>query len=236
MQFQNPLFEGRLVKRYKRFLADIELVSGELITAHCPNPGSMLGLKDVGARVWVSKVPDDSKRKLIYTWELIESDGQLAGINTQYPNHLVEEVLRAKLIPELAIYTSIRREVKYGTNSRIDFLLEADGVPPCYLEVKNVHLKRQGRAEFPDSVTERGAKHLRELMAMVQQGARAIILYVVQRQDCQSFAIASDIDPAYGAAYQFALLHGVEQLCYQCKMSLTEIVIHQRMVIHSAAR
>ncbi len=229
MQFQNPLYEGRLIQRYKRFLADIELADGKIITAHCPNSGAMVGIKDPGLRVWVSKKEEPTLRKYPYTWEICESDETLVGVNTMLPNQLVHEALVLKAIPELESYTKIRREVKYGENSRIDFLLEGEGLPPCYLEIKNVHLKRQSFAEFPDCVTERGAKHLLELGRMVQQGARAVVMYIVQRQDCDGFAIAADLDQKYWAASQSASLQGVEQLCYQCKIDLNEIVVDKSL-------
>ena len=164
MEFSAPLITGRLVKRYKRFLADVILDGdGAAVTAHCANPGSMLGLKEPGSRVWLS-ISDNPKRKLKYSWEIMEADGALVGINTAHPNGLVEEALRAGKIPQLDGFSSLRREVKYGKNSRIDILLEAEGGAKTYVEVKNVHLMRDaGLAEFPDSVTARGAKHLAEM-------------------------------------------------------------------------
>lgn len=225
MQFQNPLYEGRLIQRYKRFLADIKLATGETVTAHCPNPGAMPGLKEPGSRVWVSKANALSVRKYPYTWEIGECDGSLVGINTHLPNRLVEEALLARAIPELAAYTTIRKEVNYGKNSRIDFVLEGKNLPPCYLEVKNVQLKRHLVAEFPDCVTVRGERHLQELAQLAQCGVRAIILYIVQREDCRGFAIAADIDRKYWLASENALLHGVQQLCYQCRITLEEITI-----------
>ena len=218
MKFPDPLLRGRLVRRYKRFLSDVELDGGELVTAHCANPGAMLGLKYPGAPVWLSP-SRNPKRKLKYSWELIRVDGHLVGINTALPNRIVEEAVAAQAVPELAGYPRLRREVPYGRNSRIDLLLEADDRPPCYLEVKNVHLKRRAKvAEFPDSVTKRGTKHLVELSEMAQSGARAVMFYLVQRGDCASFEIAADIDPAYDRALRQALAHGVEALCYSCRV------------------
>ena len=223
MKFEKPLIPGRLIQRYKRFLADIELDDGTIITAHCANPGSMLGLKDPGTRVWLSK-SDNPKRKLAYSWELSELDDAMIGINTSHPNRIVEEAIRAGHVAELTGYETLRREVKYGKNSRIDILLQDEGKPDCYVEVKNVHLLReQGLAEFPDSVTKRGAKHLGELADMVEQGHRAVMLYLVQRTDANRFALASDIDPAYAEAFQEATGAGVEAIVYQCDISHQEI-------------
>ena len=218
MLFPDPLIRGRLLRRYKRFLSDIELDNGEIVVAHCANPGSMTGLKDTGAPVWLSP-SRNPKRKLKYSWELIQVDGHMVGINTAWPNRIVEEAVTAQLVPELAGYPSLRREVPYGRNSRIDLLLEAADRPPCYLEVKNVHLRRTaGLAEFPDSVTKRGAKHLRELSEMAGRGARAVMFFLVQRGDCVSFQVAADIDPDYDRALHAALDHGVEVLCYSCRV------------------
>jgi sugar fermentation stimulation protein A len=231
MQFPDPLIRGRLLRRYKRFLSDIELDSGEVVVAHCANPGAMTGLKDPGAPVWLSP-SRNPKRKLKYSWELIRVDGHLVGINTALPNRIVEEAVAAQAVPELAGYPRLRREVPYGRNSRIDLLLESDDRPPCYLEVKNVHLKRrEGLAEFPDSVTKRGTKHLGELSDMARQGARAVMFYLVQRGDCTSFQIAADIDPDYDRALRAALDHGVEVLCYTCRVGEDAIELGHRLPI-----
>jgi sugar fermentation stimulation protein A len=223
MRFPAPLVPATLVKRYKRFLADVTLPSGEIITAHCANPGSMIGLAAPGARVWLSK-SDNPSRKLSHSWELIEVDlgggMELVGINTAHPNTLAGEAIAAGAIPELAGYASIRQEVKYGRDSRVDFLLEAPGRPPCYVEVKNVHLMRScGLAEFPDAVTKRGAKHLAELSAMALAGARAVMLFLVQIGSAQRFGLARDIDPAYGRAFDAAQARGVEMLARRCCIS-----------------
>ncbi len=219
MRFPTPLIPGRLIKRYKRFLSDIELADGSVVTAHCANPGSMLGLQPTGAEVWLS-ISDNPKRKLKYSWELLRVDGALVGINTSHPNRLVEEAIGATAIAELAGYANLRREVKYGKNSRIDLLLTDDGRPDCYVEVKNVNLMRQpGLAEFPDSVTARGAKHLDELGDMAEAGHRAVMVYLVQRTDCHRFAIAGDIDPTYFKGLARARSRGVECLCYVCAIT-----------------
>jgi len=220
MRFPAPLIPATLVKRYKRFLADVVLESGEALTVHVANPGAMTGLATPGARVWLSKSPDP-KRKLAYSWELVEVDfgtgPELVGVNTGHPNPLVAAAIARGAIAELAGYASIRREVKYGQGSRVDFLLESDGRPPCYLEVKNVHLMREpGLAEFPDSVTARGARHLDELATMVAAGHRAVMLYVIQICSATRFALARDIDPAYGRAFDRARLSGVEAIAYRC--------------------
>src|SRR5215510_13350394 len=216
MRFPAPLIPATLVKRYKRFLADVVLPSGETITVHCANPGSMIGLNAVGARVWLSKSAN-LKRKLVHSWELIEVDlgggFELVGINTAHPNTLAGEAIAAGLIPELVGYASVRREVKYGNGSRVDFLLEHPARPPCYVEIKNVHLmRRAGLAEFPDAVTKRGTRHL-------QEGRRAVMLYLVQIGSARSFALARDIDPAYGRAFDLARSAGVEAIARRCRVT-----------------
>ena len=225
MKFPEPLISGRLARRYKRFLADVELGDGEIVTAHCPNPGSMMGLAEPGMTVWLSRARNP-KRKLKYSWELVAADGTLVGINTGHPNGLVAEAIRAGAIPELAGFEQLRQEVRYGKNSRIDILLENGAAEPCYVEVKNVHLRRSpGLAEFPDSVTARGAKHLVELGDMVESGARAVMVYLVQRNDCETFKIAADIDPNYDKALGVALERGVEALCYACNVTAEGIEV-----------
>lgn len=232
MRFPTPILRGRLIKRYKRFLADIALDDGRRVTAHCANPGSMLGVAVEGAPVWVCE-HGDRKRKLAFSWELVEIDGTLIPVNTANPNRIVPEAIEAGAIPELAGYGHIRREVKYGAGSRVDLLLE--GGPgnrrkPCYVEIKNVHLSREpGLAEFPDSVTRRGARHLEELAAVAAEGARAVMLFVVQRSDCRAFRPAADLDPAYAAGLKKAVRAGVETLCYDCDVSLSEVVLRKAL-------
>jgi sugar fermentation stimulation protein A len=235
MRFAAPLIPATLIRRYKRFLADVTLGSGEEITAHVANPGAMTGLAAPGARVWLSK-SDNAKRKLAYSWELVEADfgagTELVGVNTGHPNLLVAEALAAQTIPDLAGYASVRREVKYGTNSRIDFLLESAGRPPCYAEVKNVHLMRAaGLAEFPDSVTARGAKHLDELAAMAAGGARALMLFVIQIGSTQRFSLARDVDPAYGKAFDRARDRGVAAIAWKCAVGREGIEIAEQVPI-----
>ncbi|MFT4933479.1 MAG: sugar fermentation stimulation protein A [Pseudoalteromonas distincta] len=229
MDFPQPLKRGQLVQRYKRFLADIVLEDGTEITAHCPNPGAMLGLNMPGLPVWVSRSPD-SKRKLAHTLELVEVDGGLVGINTMHPNRLVAEALVADAIAELTGYTTHRREVKYGQASRVDFLLEAPDRPRCWLEVKNCHLRRAGTlAEFPDCVAARSTKHLRELEAMVAEGDRAVALFIVQRTDCDAFSACHDLDPAFARGLEAAADSGVEVLVYGCDISPSAVRIARPM-------
>jgi sugar fermentation stimulation protein A len=229
MEFPQPLSHGTLVSRYKRFFADVVLDDGTPVTAHCPNPGAMLGLNAPGLGCWLSR-SDDPKRKLAYTLELVEVDGGLVGINTLHPNRIVAEALAADAIPELAGYASQRREVRYGQNSRVDFLLEHPDRPPCWLEVKNVHLRREGAlAEFPDCVAARSLKHLRELTAMVAGGDRAVMLFVIQRTDCDLFAACADLDPAYAAGLAQAAAAGVEVLAYRCAISAATVALADRI-------
>jgi sugar fermentation stimulation protein A len=237
MKLQADLVPATLLRRYKRFLADVELADGSMITAHVANPGAMLGLQAPGARVWLSKSPSKT-RKLPFSWELIEADfgngPELVGVNTMHPNAIVAEALAANAIPELAGYDTIRREVKYGAASRVDFLLEHPSRPPCYVEVKNVHMMRQpSLAEFPDSVTARGARHLDELAAMVATGARAVMLFVVQIGSSTAFALARDIDPAYGRAFDKARAAGVEAIAYTCRIDHDGIVLAGRVPIQA---
>jgi sugar fermentation stimulation protein A len=229
MHLPQPLARGRLIQRYKRFFADVMLDDGASITAHCPNPGAMLGLNQPGLRAWVSPAAG-AKRKLAWTLELVEADGGLVGVNTLRPNGLVAEALANDAIPELAGYTNHRREVRIGEASRVDFLLQGDNRAPCWLEVKNVHLRRSGTlAEFPDCVAARSARHLRELSARVAAGDRAVQLFVVQRMDCDRFAACADLDPVYAAGLGGAARAGVEVLCYDCNISTIDIRLARRL-------
>jgi sugar fermentation stimulation protein A len=229
MQFVSKLTPATLARRYKRFLADVVLDNGDMMTVHVANPGAMTGLDRPFSRIWISN-SDNPMRKLPFSWELVEADfgtgPELVGVNTANPNMLVADVLGTGLIPELRDYASVRREVKYGTNSRVDFLLESKGRRPCYLEVKNVHLMRKpGLAEFPDCVTARGAKHLGELATVVAGGARAVQLYIIQIPSADRFAVAREIDPAYAIAFDRARARGVEMLAWRCAVTVEGIEI-----------
>ncbi|MEM9428831.1 MAG: DNA/RNA nuclease SfsA [Pseudomonadota bacterium] len=213
MQFDPPLQPATLVRRYNRFLADVTFGDGSTATAHCANPGTMLSVSTPGSRVWLQE-STNPKRKLRWSWKLIELEDGIAGIDTGVPNRIVAEALAAGRIPALGRYDTVRAEVPYGERSRVDFLLNGpEG--EIWLEVKNVHLRRTGRlAEFPDCVTKRGARHLDELSGMVSKGARAVMLYVVQRTDCDRLGLAADLDPAYAAAARQAAAAGVEMLAH----------------------
>ena len=229
MNFPDPLIKATLIERYKRFLADVALEDGSVVTAHCANTGSMLGLTAPGSMVWLSE-SDSPTRKYRHTWEMIETDlgkgASLVGINTGHPNRLVTEAIEGRRIRKLGGYQSLRREVKYGAASRIDILLEDTKKGRCYVEIKNVHLMRKvGLAEFPDCVTARGVKHLRELTEMAAQGHRAVMLFLIQRSDANRFKIASDLDPAYADAFRQAASAGVDAMAYCCHMRPEEIVL-----------
>lgn len=222
MEFKAKLTEAILVRRYKRFLADVEISGQGIVTAHCPNPGSMLSLIDAetsGQRVWVS-YSADPRRKLAWTLELLEVGSVPVCVNTQHPNRVVEEAVRAGRIKELAEYETIRREVRYGENSRIDLLLQSTGREDCYVEIKSATMSRKpGLIEFPDSVTKRGQKHMLELAEMARTGARTVVFFLSPRPDGERFRPATDIDPAYSDALQSARNTGVELLCYSCAVS-----------------
>lgn len=228
MRFQTPLVPARLIRRYKRFLADCVLEDGREITAHCANPGSMMGMAEPGLKVWLEP-NDDPKKKLKFGWRLIDREnGHFTGVDTAVPNRVIGAALCEGAIAELSAYSKVRPEVKYGDKSRIDFLLSGDDLPDAYVEVKSVTLCRQaGLAEFPDSVTTRGAKHLAELTQMVGAGHRAVMLYLVQRTDCDRVALASDIDPKYAQAFSQAAKAGVEVLCYDSIITPEAVTLGQ---------
>ncbi len=220
MRFQTPLVPGDLVRRYKRFLADVTLEDGQQVTAHCANPGSMMGLAVPGSRVWLEP-NDDPKKKLKYGWRLVDhGNGHFTGVDTAVPNRMLRSALEAREVPGLTGHDTLRAEVPYGERSRIDFLLSQSGLPDTYVEVKSVTLMRQaGLAEFPDSVTARGTKHLHELAEMTRLGHRAVMLYLVQRTDCDRLTLARDIDPAYAAAWLRATRSGVETIAMGCQIT-----------------
>ena len=225
MQFSSVLIKATLAKRYKRFFADAILNNGTTVTAHCPNTGSMKGLSEPGSTIWLS-TSNNPKRKLKYTWELYqtESSGNLVGVNASRANTIVHEAIQLGIIPDLAGYGSVRREVLYGKQSRIDFLLEDQTIGKCFVEVKNVHFSpKTGLAKFPDSITIRGKKHLNELSNVKKTGARALTIYVIQREDCDRFSLACDIDPDYCEAFHTAKKAGVEFICYSCKVMVDSI-------------
>ncbi|MDJ1009133.1 MAG: DNA/RNA nuclease SfsA [Paracoccaceae bacterium] len=233
MRFPTPLVPGRLIRRYNRFLADVTLDDGRAVTAHCPNPGAMLGLKAPGLRIWLEP-NEDPKKKLKFGWRLAElPGGHMAGIDTSVPNRVVGEALKARAVPALAEYDRVRAEVAYGERSRVDFLATGAGRPDAYVEVKNVHLRRDGDwAEFPDSVTARGAKHLRELGAMAEAGHRAVMLYLVQRTDCARVRFAGDIDPAYAAAAAEAEARGVEMIAHGTTITTEGVWLGPALPVH----
>lgn len=232
MRFQTELVPARLIRRYKRFLADCTLDDGREVTAHCANPGSMMGLADPGMRIWLEP-NDDPKRKLNYGWRLVDHEnGHFTGVDTALPNRAVKAALIAGQVPALAMYETVRPEVKYGENSRIDFLLTQPGLPDAYVEVKSATLSRTpGLVEFPDSVTARGAKHLAELAQMARAGHRAVLLYLVQRTDCTAFSVASDIDPAYAAAFDAARAAGLETLVISTHISPQQVTLGTELAL-----
>lgn len=225
MEFATPLVPARLIRRYKRFLADVVLEGGREVTAHCANPGSMMGLAEPGMKLWLEP-NDDPKKKLRYGWRLVDHEnGHFTGVDTSVPNRALRAALMAHEVPGLPTYDLVRPEVNYGENSRIDFLLSGDGTD-TYIEVKSVTLRRQaGLAEFPDSVTARGAKHLTELARVAEQGHRAIMFYLIQRTDCDAVTLAGDIDPAYRAAFDQAAEAGVTVLAQACKIDPKGIIL-----------
>ncbi len=227
MIYPSILIQGRLIKRYKRFLADIQILStGEMVTAHCPNPGAMLGVTLPGTPVWVRHAPSPT-RKLSYTWELSQEEETIVGINTHLPNELVYEALLKDRIASLTGYTLIHREPKVSSRSRLDFKLQNDSLPPCYVEVKSVQMKWKEHAAFPDSPTTRGRKHLDELITLKASGARSMMVFVVQRSDVTSFTLNDDIDPEYKIRFLKARSLGVESCAYKCQVSPLGIDLYQ---------
>jgi sugar fermentation stimulation protein A len=239
MRFNECLHRGTLLRRYKRFFADVLLASGETVVAHCPNPGSMLSVNMPGSEVWVEPNAKPG-RTLRFTWELIRIDGSLVGINTCRSNALAAEAIAGNGIPELAGYASMRREVRFGRNSRVDLLLERPGAPTCLVEVKNVTLRRGAEdatpVEFPDSVTTRGLKHLVELGEAVHLGFRAVVLFVVQRADAPHLSFAFDIDPAFSRSMSLAGERGVESICYRCAVGVDGISLASAIPVELRAR
>lgn len=231
MRFDPPLMPGRLVRRYQRFLADVETAAGR-VTAHCPNTGSMAGCAAPGMPVWLSRA-DNPRRKLAWTWELVEvAPGLRVGVHTGRANRLVREALAAGRIEALQGYASVRGEVRYGAASRIDLLLEAPGRAPCYVEVKNLTAAVEGGVGFfPDAVTERGARHLREMAAQVAVGARAVLVFCVQREDVVEVRPADHIDPAYGAALRAAVVAGVEVVALGARVAPDEIRLDRALPV-----
>jgi sugar fermentation stimulation protein A len=227
MNFENELIPGVLIKRYKRFFVDIK-VKNKIITAHCPNSGSMMGLLKKNNKVWISK-SNNKKRKLIYTLQIIEVNGKKVGVNTHLTNKIVLEGLKKNLIPIFSKKVQIKPEQKFGQNTRFDFLLN-DNNKKSFLEVKNVTLVREKNlAEFPDAITERGKKHLHELVNSLDKGYKAYILFVVQREDCNSFKIAKDLDPKYFEVLTYAIKKNVKVLCYDCKFSSKGIKLNKEI-------
>lgn len=228
-----------MLRRYKRFLADVLLDTGEEVTAHCANPGAMLGLVEAGRRVRLARATAPG-RKLAYSWEFVEAGpegapAQWIGVNTLRPNALVAEALALDQLPPLSGYDQVRREVRYGRASRVDFLLESEGRPPCYLEVKNCHLMREpGFAEFPDCVAARSARHMDELAEMAAAGARAALVVVIQ-MGADRFDVARDIDPAFDRAFRAAREAGVETYAYSCRITPDEVVIDRPVAIVTPA-
>tara|TARA_B100002049_G_scaffold136636_1_gene101247 strand:- start:911 stop:1603 length:693 start_codon:yes stop_codon:yes gene_type:complete len=227
MKFKERLLQGTLIKRYKRFFVDIKY-NNKIITIYCPNSGSMMGLLNKGNKVWFSK-SDNPKRKLKYTLEIIQVEKKMVGINTLIANKIVLEALNQKKIKNLAEFDNIKTEVKFSDKTRFDFLI-SNNKEKCFLEVKNVTLVRKEKiAEFPDAITSRGTKHLKELIAAKKKGLKSYILYLIQREDCKTFKIAKDIDQEYKIAFSKALKNGVMVLCYDCKLSNEGIKLNNQI-------
>ena len=229
MKFSNTLIKAKFIKRYKRFFSDHILENGQVVTAHCPNTGAMTGVAKEGITSWLSE-SNDPKRKLKWTWELTQENDTIVGVNTHNPNKIIQEAINNKKIKELLNYKILKREVKYGVNSKIDIFLQDENKVNCYVEIKNVHLSREkGLAEFPDGITSRGTKHLKELAIVAKNGDRAVMLYLIQRNDCSYFKIAEDIDIEYGKAFIDALNAGVEVICIDTILNTSEINIGKKI-------
>ena len=227
MNFENPLISGLLVKRYKRFFIDIK-IKNKTVTAHCPNSGSMMGLLNENNKVWITEAVN-KKRKLKYTLQIIEDDRSLVGVNTHFTNKIVNDALQKNLIKEFNRKIKIKREQTFGDNTRFDFFLE-DGNIKSFLEVKNVTLKRNDNvAEFPDSVTSRGTKHLNELINATKKGFKAYLLFVIQRNDCDKFVVAKDIDPEYSKTLIKAAKNNIKILCYDCKFLSKSVILNNKI-------
>ncbi|MGB8815127.1 MAG: DNA/RNA nuclease SfsA [Paracoccaceae bacterium] len=233
MQFQTALIEARLIRRYQRFLADMELADGRVVVAHCANPGAMLGMREVGARCWLADVAGPG-RKLGYSWKLVECAGGLAVVDTAVANAVVGEALRGGLVPGFEGYGLVRAEVPFGVGSRVDFVLSGPG--EVHLEVKSVTLRRGGWAEFPDSVTARGVRHLQALMDLAQAGRRAVLLFLVARQGCVGVRVAADLDPAYARAFDAARAAGVEVLALGTTIGLQGVEVAGLMQVDAAVQ
>jgi sugar fermentation stimulation protein A len=230
MNFENPLLSGHLIKRYKRFLADVK-IKNKIVTAHCPNSGSMMGLLKKNNKIWITEAVNKA-RKLKYTLQIIEDENSKVGVNTHLTNKIVNHALQENLIKNFSTQVKIKSEQVFGKNTRFDFFLE-DGNIKSYLEVKNVTLKRNAStAEFPDSVTSRGTKHLNELINATKKGFNAYLLFVIQREDCDKFKIAKDIDPVYAKTLLKAVKNNVKILCYDCKFSSKGIILNKKIRFH----
>jgi sugar fermentation stimulation protein A len=228
MRFESRLIRGTLIRRYKRFLVDVRLANGEIVIAHCTNTGSMMGCKESGSSVYLSRSANPN-RKLAYTWELIRVNKIWVGINTLNPNRLVAQAIEAGIIQELRGFDTIRREVITRPGTRLDLCLEGSN-GSCFVEVKNVSLAIDGAAAFPDAVSERGTKHLKELMRLKRKGHRAAVVFVIQRGDCDYFRPADEIDAEYGRWLRRAIKAGVEALPYRAKVTSREIILSERML------
>ena len=235
MRFQTPLVPAILIRRYKRFLADVRLDNGQEVTAHCANPGSVMGLAEPGTKVWLEP-NNDPKKKLKFGWRVVEHDtGHFTGVDTSLPNRMLRAALEARKVPGLDRFSTLRAEVPYGEKSRGDFLLRTENQPDTYVEVKSVTLSRTpGCAEFPDSVTARGTRHLQDLEAMIDVGHRAVMLYLIQRTDCTSFTLAADIDPAYANAWNKATSAGLETLAFDCHITPNGVTLGRRVDVARA--